>query len=81
GWFWRRPVHSSTSMDPAAPQNPDILLRSAARLPLAWVLLHHGIQVFLLRSMARLKHHNISLRWRFSFIAKDVRLMAAASEV
>ncbi|KAK8776131.1 hypothetical protein V5799_030526 [Amblyomma americanum] len=35
GWFWRRPVHSSTSMDPAASQNPDISLRSAARLPLA----------------------------------------------
>ncbi|XP_077503263.1 uncharacterized protein LOC144113803 isoform X2 [Amblyomma americanum] len=42
-------IHSSTSMDPAAPQNPGILLR----LPLAWVLLHHGTQVFLLRSMAR----------------------------
>ncbi|KAK8786031.1 hypothetical protein V5799_007604, partial [Amblyomma americanum] len=41
-------LQSSTSMDPAAPQNPGILLR----LPLAWVLLHHGTQVFLLRSMA-----------------------------
>ncbi|KAK8765640.1 hypothetical protein V5799_031752 [Amblyomma americanum] len=40
-------------MDPAAPQNLGILLRSAARLPPAWVLLHHGTQVFLMRSKAR----------------------------
>ncbi|KAK8772140.1 hypothetical protein V5799_024616 [Amblyomma americanum] len=61
---------SSTSMDPAAPQNPDILLRSAARLPLAWVLLHHGIQVFLLRSMARSPGDTPTLQ----FICRPVHL-------